>query len=128
MSGDFGGTMQDSQSGAGTATATFAQHGNNVGGSITFTRASGTVTAETSFTIATTNAISGGLVIDYPSGTQCTYTTTGSFDPNAGVLSGTFTAVSNCIGDAGSYSLTQSCTAQETSSDRRSAMARLLPC
>ncbi len=119
MSGDYGGTMQDAQNGAGTATATFAQHGSNAGGAITIVRASGTVTADASFAISTSNTIAGTLVIDYPT-QQCTYTTSGTFDPNSGVLTGTYSAITNCTGDTGSYSLTQSCSATADSDARHS--------
>jgi hypothetical protein len=118
MSGDFGGLMQDVQNGTGSATATFAQHGNNVGGAITIVRPSGTVTADASFTISTTNTIAGTLVIDYPT-QQCTYTTTGSFDPNSNTLTATFSAITNCTGDTGSFTLTQSCSATVDSDARR---------
>jgi hypothetical protein len=127
MSGDFGGSMSDAQAGPGTATATFAQHGNNVGGSITIVRSSGTVTAETSFTISSSNTIAGSLVIDYPT-QQCTYTTTGSFDPNADVLTATYTAVTNCAGDTGSFSLTQQCSATATTGEARKSASIATRC
>jgi hypothetical protein len=122
ISGDYTGTVQDAQGGSGTATATFAQHGSSVGGAITIAQASATVVAQTTLTISTTNSVSGAMVIDYASGTQCTFSTSGTYDPNSNVLSGTYTAVTNCTGDTGSYSLTQKCSATATSAADRRAL------
>jgi len=122
MSGDFSGTFQDSVYGSAPATATFAQHGNNAGGSITIAYTSGTVVAQTSFTIAPiSNALSGTLVIDYPT-QQCTFSTTGTFDPNTNAVNVTFSPITNCTGETGSYSMTQQCTATTTSADRRQTL------
>lgn len=110
ISGDYSGTMQDAQHGSGTATATLAQHNATAGGTITAVEPGGTVTAQVSLTIASTNATSGTMVIDYAGGTTCTFSTTGAYDPNSGALSGSYTAVTNCSGDSGTYSLTQQCT------------------
>jgi hypothetical protein len=121
MSGDYGGTMQDAQNGTGTATATFAQHGANVGGAVTIVRTSGTVTADASFTLSTSNTIVGTLVIDYPT-QQCTYATTGTFDTSDNTLTATYSAITNCAGDTGSYSLTQACSAT-ADSDARHALS-----
>jgi lipopolysaccharide export system protein LptA len=111
--------MQDAQGGAGTATATFAQHGSSAGGAITDTESTATITAQVSLTIARSNAVSGAMVIDYADGTTCTFSTAGSYNASTNVLSGSYSAVTNCAGDTGTYSLTQQCTDTITSADRR---------
>ncbi len=119
ISGDYAGTMTDAQGGSGTATATLAQRGSTAGGAVTDKEASATLTAQISLTLSAANATSGAIVIDYASGTTCTFSTTGTYDTSTNVLSGSYTAVTNCSGDSGTYSLTQQCTATVTSARRR---------
>lgn len=118
ISGDYTGTTQDAQSGAGTASATLAQHGTSAGGAITIVQSGATVTAQVSLTITPSNAVSGGMVIDYPNGTTCTFSTTGNYNGSTNVLSGSYSAVTNCAGDTGTYALTQQCTDTVTTADR----------
>jgi hypothetical protein len=120
ISGDYSGTVQDAQGGAGTATGTLAQHGANAGGSITDTEAGATLNAQISLTIASSNHVSGTIVIDYPNnGPTCTFSTKGAYSTSTHVLSGSYSAVTNCAGDTGTYSLTQQCTDTVTSGYRR---------
>lgn len=119
ISGDYAGTVQDARAGSGAATGTLAQHGTNAGGAITFTPASGALTAQMSLSINASNAVSGAMVIDYPDGTTCTFSTTGTYSTGTNVLSGSYTAKTNCAGDTGTYSLTQQCTDTITSAERR---------
>jgi hypothetical protein len=128
ISGDYIGTMQDAQGGSGTVTATLAQTGSNAGGTITDKESAATLTAQISLSIATTNAVSGSIVVDYASGTTCTFSTTGTYDPATNILSGSYAAVTNCTGDTGTYSLTQQCTDTVTSHDRRMRVGGIAPC
>jgi hypothetical protein len=109
ISGDYSGMMADSVGGNGDATATLAQHGFNAGGAITEVEAGGTITAQLSVQINSSNAVNGAMVVDYAGGTTCTYSTSGSYDPSTNVLSGSYSAVTNCSGETGTYTLTQSC-------------------
>ena len=109
LSGDYSGTVTDSVGGAGDATATFAQHGNAAGGAITDVETSGTIVEQMSVTINSANAVNGAFVVDYTDGTTCTYRTSGTYEPGTNVLSGSYTAVTNCLGESGTYSLTQLC-------------------
>lgn len=121
ISGDYSGTIQDGQGGSGTATGTLAQHGASAGGAITDTEAAQTITGDLSVTITPSYAYSGTMVIDYPSGTTCTFHTTGSYVNGSGGwgLNGSYKAVTNCSGDTGTYTLTQQCTDTVTSARRR---------
>ena len=126
LSGDYIGSVQDSVTGTASATATFAQHGSNAGGTLTTTSAGGALAAQVAFAIASSNAISGSMVIDEPNGTTCTFGLTGTYNAAGFVLSGSYTAVTNCSGQHGTYTLAQQCTDTITSADRR-AMG-LTPC
>jgi len=128
ISGDYSGTMQDAQGGSGTVTATLAQTGFNAGGTITDTETSATLSAQISLTISTANAVKGSIVIDYPdNGPTCSFSTTGTYNTSTNVLSGSYTAVTNCSGDSGTYSLTQQCTDTITNGVRR-AITGIAPC
>lgn len=112
ISGDYVGTVQDSQGGTGNAKATLAQHNANAGGAVKDKESGVTLNVDVSLTVTSSNSTSGALVIDFPpvrSGPVCTFSTTGAYDPSTGVLSGTYTAVTGCSGDTGTYTLTQQC-------------------
>ena len=112
ISGDYIGTVQDTQGGTGHAKATLAQHDANAGGAVKVKESTQSITVDVSLTINSSNSTSGALVIDFPpanSGPVCTFSTTGSYDPTGNVLSGSYTAVSGCTGDTGTYTLTQQC-------------------
>lgn len=119
LSGDYSGTISDSANGSGTVTGTLAQHGTSAGGPLTITSTSSTVTAAVSFAIASDNTLTGALVIDYPSGSTCTFSTTGSYNSTTNVITGTYSSVTNCSGQSGTYSLTQQCSDTPTSRIRR---------
>jgi hypothetical protein len=112
ISGDYVGTVQDTQGGTGNAKATLAQHDANAGGAVKVKETGQSITVDVSLTITSSNSTSGALVIDFPpakSGPVCTFSTTGTYDTNGNVLSGSYTAVSGCTGDTGTYTLTQQC-------------------
>ena len=112
ISGDYVGVVQDAQGGTGNAKATLAQHEANAGGAVKVKETSGTISVDVSLTVTSSNSTSGALVIDFPpakSGPVCTFSTTGTYDPTGNVLSGSYTAVSGCAGDTGTYTLTQQC-------------------
>jgi hypothetical protein len=122
VSGDYTGTLTDAQGGSGAATATFAQHGSSVGGAVTATQSGGAITAQVSMALTAANALSGAMVVDFADGTSCTYSVNGNYANNgstSAVMSGSYTAVTGCSGDTGSFSLTQQCTDTITSVDRR---------
>jgi hypothetical protein len=119
ISGDYTGTMNDAHDGNGAATATLAQHGNAAGGAISATQGITTITAQLSLTIDSTNAFSGAMVVDYTGGTTCSFSTTGTYNTSTNALAGSYTAVTGCAGDTGTYALTQQCTDTVTSTERR---------
>jgi hypothetical protein len=123
ISGDYAGTMDDKQSGSGAVTATLAQHGSSAGGAITDAlTGGGTITAQMSLSISSSNALNGAIVVDYSDGTTCTFSTTGTYTNNGTTtaqITGSYTAVTNCSGDTGTYTLNQQCVDTVTSVDRR---------
>ena len=112
ISGDYVGTVQDAQGGTGNAKATLAQHVANAGGALKAKESNQSITVDASLTITSSDSTSGALVVDFPplrTGPVCTFSTTGTYDPTTNVLSGSYTAVTGCTGDTGSYTLTQQC-------------------
>jgi hypothetical protein len=112
VSGDYVGTVKDSQGGTGAAKGTLAQHRADAGGGIRVKDANQSIVADISLTITGSNSTSGAIVVDYPPagrGAVCTFSATGAYDPTTNVLSGSFTAVTGCSGDTGTYRLTQKC-------------------
>lgn len=128
ISGDYSGTMQDAQGGSGTATATLAQTGFNAGGTIAVKETSQTVSAQISLALTASNTVSGSMVIDFANGTTCTFSTSGNYNATTAVLSGSYTAVTNCSGDTGTYSLTQQCTDTVTSDRQRNLTGGVTAC
>lgn len=121
ISGDYTGTMQDAQAGSSPMSGTLAQHGNGAGGSMLVVQSGQNLTVQMALNLSGSNALNGSMVIDYPSGTTCTFSTTGSYSNNgtAAGITGTYKAVTNCSGDTGSYTLSQQCTDTITSARRR---------
>lgn len=119
ISGDYTGTMADAQAGSGPVTATLAQHGASAGGTITTTTTGGTLDVQVSVVLTASNSLAGAMVIDESNGTVCTFRTTASYDPNTNVISGSYTAVTNCTGDTGTYTLNQQCIDTVTGAARR---------
>lgn len=129
ISGDYSGTVIDSAAGQANATGTLAQTGFDAGGTVTFTPASGAITGQLSLKIATSNAITGAMVIDYPnSGPTCSFSVTGTYNTSTAVLSGSYAAVTNCSGQSGTFSLTQQCSDTISSHVRRNKTSGAAPC
>lgn len=119
ISGDYSGTMQDTQLGSGTVAGTLAQHGNSAGGQMTETTSGGAQNFQFSLAVDTSNNLTGAMVIDESSGTTCTFSTTGTYDPSSNSITGTYSAVTNCSGDSGTYTLAQQCYDTVTSKGKR---------
>jgi hypothetical protein len=124
MSGDYTGTVTDSVSAnSGTVnTGVLAQHGSNAGGVLVNTTSAGALNLAMSLSVNSSNSVIGSMVVDYPSGTTCTYNVTGTYT-NSGsppvTLNGTYSAVTNCAGESGSFALTQQCSDTVTAAERR---------
>ncbi|MDQ2991429.1 MAG: hypothetical protein M3R30_01240 [Candidatus Eremiobacteraeota bacterium] len=123
ISGDYTGTVTDSVGGAMPATALLAQHGSTVGGTLSTTAGGATTNAAFSVAITSGNAVSGTIVQDLPGGVTCTFSTTGTYSTSTAQLAGSYTAVTGCSGQHGTYSLTQQCTDTVTNTgDKRPAL------
>jgi hypothetical protein len=119
ISGDYVGSVQDSVLGAAAVTGTLAQHGGSAGGGLVLTAGSATQNVAYSVVVDSSNAISGTMVEDLASGTTCTFSTSGNYNPSTNQISGSYTAVTNCSGQNGTYTLTQQCFDTVTSLHRR---------
>jgi hypothetical protein len=102
VSGNFRGTLQDSRSGPGTATATLAQNG---------TAVSGTVQTSTGTNIGGGNAtgtVSGNaidLTVTPSQPTSCPFHVTGSVDGDT--ITGNFAAFNCTVSESGTFTLTR---------------------
>jgi hypothetical protein len=128
ISGDYAGTVTDSVAGTGNATGTLAQTGSTAGGQIAFSPTSGEQTLNLSLAINSQNSIAGAMVVDYASGTTCTFNVSGSYSTSTNVLSGSYSAVTHCSGQTGTFSLTQQCTDTVASHVRRENIGGTTPC
>ena len=77
---------------------------------------------QTSLKFTSATAASGAIVVDYSNGTTCTFSTNATYNSTTNVLSGSYTAVTNCTGDSGTFSLTQQCSDTVTGIDRRMSL------
>lgn len=107
-SGQFSGTAKDSVLGTGSASASLAQDQRVVGGVLTTTFGSTTLSNSLAAKTTTGAALTGAEAANTTSGT-CTFTVSATFDPNKYVLSGTYQAASGCTGETGSFKLKQEC-------------------
>jgi len=123
ISGDYTGTAQDSVNGALAATAILAQHGGSAGGTLTTSVPGGaTLTSAISLVISSSNALSGTIVEDLPGGVTCTFSTTGSYNTTSQQITGSYSAVTGCSGQSGTYTLNQVCTDTVTTAAGRRRM------
>lgn len=124
ISGDYTGTVTDSiAANSGTVnTAILAQKGNSAGGFLVNTTSGGNVDIAMSLVANSSNSASGSMVIDHTGGATCTYSVTGTYTNNGTppvTLNGTYSAVTNCAGETGSFALTQQCSDTATAVERR---------
>ncbi|MEO6912737.1 MAG: hypothetical protein ABI182_01775 [Candidatus Baltobacteraceae bacterium] len=119
ISGDYTGSVQDSVTGVLTASAILAQHGNSAGGTLSLTGGATTLITGVSFVISPANALNGTIVEDLPNGITCTMSATGTYNSTASQITGSYSAVTGCGGETGTFTLNQQCTDTVTSSSRR---------
>lgn len=119
ISGDYTGTVQDSVAGSLNATATLAQHGSSAGGMLSTTAGATTFNSSLALSISGSNAVNGSMVQNLPGGATCTFGTTGAYNATTQQLTGTYTAVSGCTGQSGTFTLTQQCVDTVTATARR---------
>lgn len=117
ISGDYTGTLEDGTAGTLTASAVLAQHGSAAGGSLSLTGAV-TLVAAVSFSVSSTNALSGAIVED-KAGNACTLSVTGNYNPGSFQITGSYQAVSGCAGETGTFTLNQQCVDTVTAIERR---------
>ena len=109
VAGDYTGTVQDSVFGALNATTTLGQHGSTVGGALALSAGATTLTEAVAWAIDSSNNLSGSGTATI-NGSGCSFAMTGAYDPNTGIITGTYTASTGCSGQTGTYTLTQQCT------------------
>jgi hypothetical protein len=107
IGGQYVGTSQDSLSGKGHVTGSFAQRKNTAGGWLSFAY------SNLAFRTSTVTAVSGTSVSSVSVATidnvACTFDVTGKYDASTNRLTGSYKAVHGCTGDHGTYTLKQKC-------------------
>jgi len=126
VAGDYSGTVQDNMQGNASATVTFAQHGASVGGTMTLAFSGASVNSSIAWTIDAANALAGSAVENLAAQT-CTFSMSGSYSTVTNQISGTYSALSGCAGQAGNFQLTQLCSDPATSRPQRSARRTGVP-
>lgn len=108
LSGEYKGTFTDGAYGKGKAEASYAQYQSGVGGILSIKYANATVTASVAL-VANGTSLDGNTVAGGGS-TYCTFSTTSTYDAATKIMSGSYTAVAGCTGDAGTFRLRHLCT------------------
>lgn len=107
LSGEYSGPFQDKTRGKGKGSAVFAQQGNSIGGVLTVTYGTQTLT-ESVTQVAGTSMLNGSIVDDTGS-SYCSFSTIASYSAATRELKGTFVAIHGCGNDHGSFTLHQHC-------------------
>ncbi len=112
VAGDYTGSISDSLRGGGTAAATLAQHGANLGGELTSTFGTTNIEMFVSATLDASNNFAGEIIQDAP--VTCVFTLNGSYNTSTNQLTGSYGALTGCSGQNGNFTLTQQCIDQPT--------------
>lgn len=107
LSGEYAGKFVDAGYGTGKAKASYTQYQNAVGGILTIKYSSSTLTA--SVVLNANGSSTNGTTVAVASGLYCAFSTTGTYDPKTGVMSGSYQAIHGCTGDGGTFTLKQQC-------------------
>jgi len=106
VAGQYVGTVVDSASGSGSATASLAQYAAAVGGDLAFTYGSTTIDAQVGAEIANTNSLPGTIVAG---SRPCSFSVSATYDSSKHKLAGSYQAFSGCRGETGSFTLKEQC-------------------
>ena len=118
VTGDYTGTVTDATAGAQNATLTLSEHGSAVGGALLL-GATGATSIALALTLDTSNALDGSGTMDTTT-VACTFTITGTYDPNANTYNGSYAPVGTCSTmTGGTFALTQQCMDAASSARRR---------
>lgn len=133
IAGEYTGTVTDSTFGSGSAAITLSQKASSIGGTLTETFGTSTISNALAVTIDLDGNISGSAIATVnPAQPTCGFNVTGTYDSTTGDLKGSYTAYSGCSGQTGTFTMTQQCTDPSVPSSvdrRRPDGARgILPC
>jgi hypothetical protein len=118
VTGDYTGTVTDATAGVQNATLTLSEHGSSAGGALLL-GATGATSIALALTLATSNALDGSGTMDTTT-VACTFTVTGTYDPNANTYDGSYAPVGTCSTmTGGTFALTQQCMDAASSARRR---------
>ncbi len=126
LSGEYSGTVTDSQMGTAKVKMWLSQDGSGLGGSFVASGSSSGMNVEIAWT-ENGDSVGGNMVIIAASG-YCTFAMTGKYNSNMHRIRGTYTSAYGCSGEHGSYRLTQKCYYQGTSSEYIRPDSTVKPC
>ncbi len=106
IAGQYKGSVKDSVRGKGSAVLQLAQSISNAGGSMNQTYGTTMVSAVVSTSLSGTT-LNGNEV--FLGSAPCTFSVHGKYNPKNAVLSGSYTAVSRCKGQSGTFKFTEQC-------------------
>jgi hypothetical protein len=107
LSGEYSGPFQDKTHGKGKGSAIFAQQGSSIGGVLTITY--GTQTLTESVTQVFGTSMVNGTMVDDTGSSYCSFSTIASYSAATRELKGTYVALHGCSSDHGSFTLHQQC-------------------
>jgi len=122
VAGEYAGPVTDSVAGQQSGDIVLAQHGSNVGGTLTLT--AGTTSSVESVALSLSGTSFTGSGVMAVNGSACTFAITGTVANNA--LNATYTGVSGCA-RTGSWALAQTCTGTPAAAKRRTE-GLIAPC
>jgi hypothetical protein len=126
LSGQYSGTVKDSQMGTGKVKMLLAQSGNALGGSFVTSGSSSGMEVEIAWT-ESGSSVDGNSVIVAASG-YCTFAMTGKYDSTTHKINGSYKSAYSCSKEHGTYTLTQKCYYQGTAGDSARPEAGVKPC
>ncbi|MBV9699664.1 MAG: hypothetical protein JO078_06035 [Candidatus Eremiobacteraeota bacterium] len=106
FSGEYSGLIIDSKNGTGKAAARLSQAKTAIGGALTI---AGNPTIAYISWIPAGVTVTGSSVFVTSSGAYCSFSHKSTYNPNTGVLAGSYKALHGCLGESGTYKLKHHC-------------------
>jgi hypothetical protein len=105
IAGEYKGSVTDSKRGKGTGALQLSQSNANTGGSFNQTYGNTTVRGVVALGLSGTTLGGNEVLLGGP----CTFSMTAKYNAKTAVLSGSYTAISRCKGQSGTFKLTEQC-------------------
>jgi len=107
VSGQYAGTVKDSERGKGSMKLDLAQYRNAVGGSIKLTEGTQSETAGVTYVLSATALHGSGVTMS--SSATCVFSETATYDPSTKRLTGSYHSFRGCGTEKGTFDVKQRC-------------------